>query len=132
MKKGLLIPAAALLICGEVAAQEVPAPPGSGTDGFQNAEQLYSYCRGSSVAGQEYCFAYIAAVADSVRAYQTWFKLHDVCLRAAVTHGALAETFASYFEKNPSLGRNQAASVVVLAMQEQFPCPVVKPSRTPR
>lgn len=93
-----------------------------GTAGFQSAEALYKNCTGNSVHGREYCFAYVAAVADSVRAYQAWLNLNDVCLQRSISHGSLIDTYTGYFERNPSLGPRQAASVVVLSMQGRFPC----------
>jgi len=105
----------------------------TGTDGFQSAEALYSYCKGSAVSGQEYCFAYIAAVADTVRAYQAWLNLSDVCLRQGVSQGALRDIFADYLGRNPGLGHNQAASVVVLALQDRFACkPAAAPTPPPQ
>lgn len=113
----------------------VQAQPAQGarakTDGFHTAQSLYENCKGSSVHGREYCFAYIAAVADSVRAYQAWLNLQDVCVQKTTSHGALADIFVAYVERNTALGQNQAASVVVLSMQERYPCTSKNPAAVP-
>jgi hypothetical protein len=91
--------------------------------GFQSAGDLLRKCRQSSSYGKSYCFAYLAAVADTARAYRVWLGRGDPCLPPALSQGALADLFETYLAENPSLTESQAASVIVASLQESFPCP---------
>ncbi|OYU73233.1 MAG: hypothetical protein CFE32_21490, partial [Alphaproteobacteria bacterium PA3] len=77
----------------------------------------------SSSYSRSFCFAYLAAVADSARSYRIWIGSGDPCLPAGLTLGKLADVFEAYLIANPSQTRAQAASVVVASLQEAFPCP---------
>lgn len=90
--------------------------------GFESAGDLLRKCRESSSFGRSYCFAYLAATADAARSYRVWLGSGDPCLPVGVTLGRLADIFDAYLIANPSLTSAQAASVVVAAMQEAFPC----------
>jgi hypothetical protein len=90
--------------------------------GFQSAGELLRKCRENSSFGRTYCFAYLAATADSVRAYQIWIGRGDPCLPSDLTLGRLADIFDAYLVANPSQTRAQAASVLVAALQDTFPC----------
>lgn len=114
-------PAALLLLAAPPAVAQSEAAEGP-VAGYQSAGALGQLCTDSSSYGQGYCFAYIAAVADAVRAYQAWLGLKDVCLPARVSQGRLRDVFVDYLTANPSLGGDQAASIIVLALQAQFPC----------
>lgn len=96
---------------------------GEVVSGFESAGELLRKCRESSSFGRSYCFAYLAATADAARSYRVWLGSGDPCLPAGVTLGRLADIFEAYLISNPSLTSAQAASVVVAALQESFPCP---------
>lgn len=100
----------------------IAAPPRIDTEAFQTGTALMGKCTGQSVHGLEYCFAYIAAVADTVRAYQVWLDLADVCLPAKLSQRQMSDIVVSYLTANPGQGKQQAASVVVLALAAKFPC----------
>ena len=95
--------------------------------GFESAGDLLRKCKESSSYSRSYCFAYLAAVADSARSYRIWIGSGDPCLPAGLSLGRLADTFEAYLINNPSLTKAQAASVVVASLQETFPCPVLPP-----
>ncbi|WP_296718866.1 Rap1a/Tai family immunity protein [Erythrobacter sp.] len=93
-------------------------------EGFESAGELLRKCRESSSFGRSYCFAYLAATADAARSYREWLGGGDPCLPRDLTLGQLADVFEAHLVANPSLTTAQAASVVVSALQETFPCPV--------
>lgn len=95
--------------------------------GFDSAGSLLRKCKEASSYSKNYCFAYLAAVADSARSYRIWIGSGDPCLPAGLTLGRLADTFEKYLIDNPSQTRAQAASVVVASLQEAFPCPAPAP-----
>ena len=114
------------LAAATAAAAAEPAPQqesgSAGTSGFQSAGQVLRKCRDESTFGKSYCFAYIAAVADSARAYQAWLGTNGMCLPNRTSQGTLVDVFDAYLVANPSLTQSQAASVIVTALQERFPC----------
>jgi hypothetical protein len=91
--------------------------------GFESAGNLLRKCKESSSYSRNFCYAYLAAVADSARSYRIWIGSGDPCLPAGLTMGRLADTFEAYLIQNPSLTRAQAASVIVASLQENYPCP---------
>lgn len=98
------------------------APPRAATGAFQTGNALMEKCTGPSVHGLEYCFAYIAAVADTVRAYQVWLDLADVCLPPKLSQRQMSDIVVNYLADKPGQGKQQAASVVVLALAAKYPC----------
>jgi hypothetical protein len=91
-------------------------------EGYQSAGDLLRKCRDESSYGRSYCYAYIAAVADSARAYQSWIGTNEPCLPKSTSQGALVDMFEDYLAAHPALTDAQAASVIVPAMQSAFPC----------
>lgn len=110
----------------EPAVSRSPAAPARAGNpdvaGFLSASALYQKCSGSSVHGQEYCYAYLAAVSDAGRAYQVWTNLRHLCLPAGTTQGELKDIFTDFLVQHPSRLRDQAASVIVVALQKKYPC----------
>lgn len=90
--------------------------------GFESAGAVLRRCRETSSYSRNYCFAYLAAVADAARSYRIWIGSGDPCLPANLTLGRIADTFEAYLVNNPSLTKAQAASVIVASLQENFPC----------
>jgi hypothetical protein len=118
----------------------VLAPPGAAlaqttqpeaVAGFESAGELLRKCRENSSFAKNFCFAYLAAVADSARAYRVWIGSGDPCLPSGLTMGKLADTFEAFLIANPSQTRAQAASVIVASLQDAFPCPVLAPAPAP-
>lgn len=108
-----------------LAAQSRGAVASDPVDGFESAGELLRKCRENSSFGRSYCFAYLAATADAARSYREWLGGGDPCLPRDLTLGQLADVFEAHLVANPSLTSAQAASVVVSALQEKFPCAVV-------
>jgi len=113
-----------LLVTNRAAAQ--PADEDA-VAGFESAGSLLRKCKESSSYSRNYCFAYLAAVADAARSYRIWIGSGDPCLPAGLPLGRLSDSFEKYLIDNPSLTRAQAASVVVASLQEAFPCPAPAP-----
>lgn len=90
--------------------------------GYLSAGSLLAKCRGSSVEGKSYCFAYIAAVADSARAYQAWLDSRDICLADGVQQSELVRAYENYMATHPASTSAQAASIVVLSLRDAYPC----------
>jgi hypothetical protein len=108
----------ASLLALALAAQ--PAPQPALTLGYLEARDLLARCTVSS--GQDYCFGYIAAVYDSIRAYESWLSLKEVCVPAGTPQGELKMAVVEHFRANPDSLTNSAASVVVIALAKRFPC----------
>jgi hypothetical protein len=119
---GLFVAALGVLPMSLAAQAESGARASDSVSGFQSAGELLRKCRENSSFGRTYCFAYLAATADAVRSYQVWIGRGDPCLPTDLTLGQLADALDAYLVANPSLTQAQAASVVVAALQETFPC----------
>lgn len=117
-----VLPLAAATAAAAVEPAQQQGGATAGTSGFQSAGQVLRKCRDESTFSKSYCFAYIAAVADSARAYQAWLGSDAMCLPNRTSQGTLVDVFDAYLAANPSLTQSQAASVIVTALQERFPC----------
>lgn len=119
------------MLAPAASAQTAEAGSGDAVSGFESAGQLLRKCRENSTYGRGYCFAYLAATADAARSYRVWLGSGDPCLPGDLTLGRLADVFEAYLIANPSLTEAQAASVVVAALQEGFPCAAAAPAPAP-
>jgi hypothetical protein len=93
--------------------------------GYASAGELADRCAEASPAGATYCFTYIAAVYDTVRAYEQWLHLREFCLPYNVPQSDLRRTFVEYLGAHLSDRTGQAASVVVAALKQRYPCEVL-------
>lgn len=108
-------------------AQNPPSPPARSTSaselGYLTAGELSDRC---SVVGApadiSYCFAYIAAVHDAMRAYEVWLGVKEFCAPVGVTQSELRRSFLTYVTAYPTNRSGQAASVIVVALKETYPC----------
>ncbi|WP_336966211.1 Rap1a/Tai family immunity protein [Sphingobium aquiterrae] len=99
------------------------APASSASDiGYLTAQQLSAKCRSSASAEVSYCFAYIAAVTDSARAYEIWLSAREFCLPAGIAQSEVRSAFMTYVSAYPSDSSGQAASVVINALKQTYPC----------
>lgn len=114
------------------AAPPAPAPAAPSTDiGFITARELAAKCSDGSAAGLSYCFAYIAAVHDTMRAYEIWLGQKEFCLPAGSSQGDIRRTFLTYLSAYPDQGSGQAASVVAVALKQTYICPSAPPAPSP-
>lgn len=106
---------------GAPSAAAQPANPLSNI-GYMNARQLAQRCSGSDPASSSYCFAYLAAVTDTVRAYEIWLGSREFCLPAGTSQAEIRRAFMTYVSAYPTQESGQAASVVVNALKNTYPC----------
>jgi hypothetical protein len=90
--------------------------------GFLSAAALRERCESTSAGLVSYCFAYVAGVHDTVQAYETWLRVREFCAPANSSQSDMRRAFISYLDRNPSAGAGEAASVIVLALKDQFAC----------
>lgn len=104
-------------------AAPAPARSSSASDiGYMNAQQLSAKCRSSASADISYCFAYIAAVTDAARAYEIWLNAREFCLPAGIAQSEVRSAFTTYVSAYPADSSGQAASVVINALKQTYPC----------
>ena len=118
--------------------QQAPAAPGPapsprpaaspgkssslGDIGYMNAAQLADRCQQSDAASSSYCFAYLAAVTDTARAYEIWLGSREFCLPAGIAQAEVRRAFLGYVSVYPAQTAGQAASVVVNSLKQTYPC----------
>lgn len=90
--------------------------------GFLSADSLRERCESTSAGLVSYCFAYITGVHDSVRAYETWLRFREFCPPFSSSQADMRRAFLAYLKNNPQAAAGEAASVVVLALKDQFSC----------
>lgn len=90
--------------------------------GYITAGQLGQRCSKNDIAATSYCFAYIAAVTDSARAYEIWLHAREFCLPARVAQSEVRRAFMTYLSAYPANAQGQAASVVINALKTTYPC----------
>jgi hypothetical protein len=89
---------------------------------FISARDLNERCNSNAAVTVSYCYAYVAAVYDTVRAYETWLRVREFCTPLRVSQSDLRKAFVEYLARNPAASAGEAASVVVVAFKEQFGC----------
>lgn len=109
----------------------LPAPSRVGSTGFLTAASLQSKCQDNSAAMVSACYAYIAGVHDTIRAYETWLNMREFCRPARVSQGELRRAFLEYLTANPRAASGEAASVVVIALRAKFACDAAGPAPQP-
>ena len=120
-------------VASELASTKTASPPastavapstsgGAGDLGYLTADQLVHRCRQTDSASSSYCFAYIAAVTDTARAYEIWLNAKEFCLPANISQSETRRAFITYLNVYPAQASGQAASVVVNALKQTYPC----------
>jgi len=90
--------------------------------GFLSAAALRDRCESKSAGLVSYCFAYVVGVHDTVQAYETWLRVREFCAPSVSSQSDMRRAFLSYLDKNPGAASGEAASVIVLALKDQFAC----------
>lgn len=90
---------------------------------YLSANELKAKCTTSDPANASYCFAYITGVYDTVVAYEAWLNLREFCVPYRTPQADLRRTFMQYMASNPDKAGGEAASVVVVALKQAYPCP---------
>jgi hypothetical protein len=123
-----------LLALTTAPAMPAPAAPPTIADpvrdmGYVSASTLAQRCEDGSAAGISYCFAYITGIHDAMRAYEAWLNLREFCVPPTTPQADLKRHFLAYLTAHPETRTGQAASVVVVALREAYPCAAVTPAR---
>lgn len=103
-------------------ARSATAPSTASDIGYLTASMLADRCKRADPSSSSYCFAYIAAVTDTVRAYEIWLDTREFCLPPNTSQAEIRRTFMTYINAYPNRAAGQAASVVVNALKETYPC----------
>jgi hypothetical protein len=90
------------------------------TPDYYSADQFKQDC--SDIGRIDGCFAFVSAVSDTSRAYQQWMNFREYCLPAGVMRGDLRDATLRYLDLHPREGDALAASVVILALKDRYPC----------
>lgn len=110
------------------AGQSVTADDGSaasGSDlsfGYMTAAKLAEQCAAQSGFAMTYCFAYLAGVRDTTRAYEVWLGQAEFCAPGTVTQIELRDVFNAFLAANPEYRSGQGASVTLAAFKSAYPC----------
>lgn len=108
-------------------AQPEAAAPASGPIGYFTAGKLADRCQEDSAYSMSYCFAYLAAVHDTARAYEVWLSEKEFCIPPAISQDDLRKTYLAHLAANPGHRLGQAGSVIIVALKEAYPCPPATP-----
>ncbi|HEX8217566.1 MAG TPA: Rap1a/Tai family immunity protein [Allosphingosinicella sp.] len=119
-----------IVTAGMAAASAATATPDLG---YILARDLVARCTAGTAFTADYCFGYIAAAHDTVRAYESWLNLRDICIPAGTPQSEIRDAVLAHLRDNPGDLDAQAASVVVVAMRSRFPCavPIAPPAPVP-
>ncbi len=101
--------------------------------GFIYGSELLRDCTAGFAESMARCEGYLVGVHDTVRAYEEWGGVREVCSPKRTTPAALRSTVVDYLQLRPDYLSGQAASVAVLALREKYPCsplPLTLPARS--
>jgi hypothetical protein len=116
------VPAAPVPPPAEAPSSESYQPSGRPSIGFLSAAALRERCEASAPSLVSYCFAYITGVHDTVQAYETWLRMREFCAPEVSAQADMRRAFLTYLNAHPNAASGEAASVIVLAFKDQFPC----------
>lgn len=107
------------------APETPPAPPSAQHRdiGYLTASQLALRCTDADPISISYCYGFLAAVHDSVRAYEAWLHVREFCAPERTSQSELRRAFLGHFDSHPADKNGQAASVVLAAFKQRFACP---------
>lgn len=88
-----------------------------------NANTLYEYCKSSDTARNLTCVSYILGASDSYASLtQAGAAPARVCMPEGSTRVQLRDVAVKYMEAHPEYRHFSAASQVILALMDAFPC----------
>jgi hypothetical protein len=108
-----------------VAAPQAPTPDKAvqpAPIGYLTAAELAARCNDNSAAATSYCFAFITGVHDTAQAYEQWLNQREFCAPKGVVQADLRRAFLAYLTAYPQYKEGEAASVVIVALKETYPC----------
>lgn len=87
---------------------------------------LYTMCKGTSFAFNNYCLGYISAIADMMLLHSSDDEqtrgMYGMCAVDPVTYGASKQVFINWADKHPELWSKPMELGVILALRETWPC----------
>lgn len=107
-----------------IASLTLLAAAGTGRLGFLTAGELADRCNDSAPTGITYCFAYVTAVYDTMRAYEIWLGEREFCVPGTISQSELRRKFVDYVAAHPDSRAGLAASGVAIALKEGYKCVV--------
>jgi hypothetical protein len=99
------------------AKQVQPAPVG-----YLTANDLALRCADPSPTATTYCFAFVTGVHDAAQAYELWLNQREFCTPRGTAQADLRRAFLTYLAAYPANRSGEAASVVIVALKETYPC----------
>ena len=99
---------------------------------FVNGNGLYDDCKSDKTDSlyhvkQSACLSYIQGIVDGVDLENNYHKSERYyCLPKNVTMGQIRDVVAQFLESNPAKRHLPAAILVVVSLEEVFPCPSSK------
>jgi hypothetical protein len=95
--------------------------------GYLYGSELLRDCTGGFSQSLARCEGYLVGVHDTVRAYEEWTGVREVCSPKKTTPANLRSTIVDYLSGRSDYLTGQAASVAVLALREKYPCTTPSP-----
>ena len=98
----------------------------TGMKGYFDGNNLYGDCKNESdTLAQGFCVGYVSGLVDLDLFYADMIEGYrpQYCLRNAVNPMQLKELVIQYLEANPEQRQYPAASNVIMALKNAFPCP---------
>ena len=95
----------------------------AGVRTFYTAGKILSYCESADVRKQDACTDYLAGISDATGQWVAWGDMSKrVCKPSGVNTRQLRKIYIKYANEHPENLHFAAASVVITAFTEAFPC----------
>jgi len=96
----------------------------TGSGPFHTGRTLLDWCAGEDNAETLLCMGYLAGVSDALEgiAYNAGWGTSGVCRPKGTTIGRLREALVQWTDEHPAQGNKAGSLVVIMALQETFPC----------
>jgi len=120
-----------LILTGLASVQANAAPS---MQGYFDGNRLYSDCKNESdTMAQGFCVGYVSGLVDLDLVYASMIEGYrpQYCLRSSVNPMQLKDLVIQYLEANPEQRQYPAASSVIMALKNAFPCPKQKEAEAP-
>jgi len=105
----------------------IAATPAHGQPMFMTGNELYTQCTSPD---ELVCSGFVMGVSDTIATYQSASAVRSViCLPKGVNTGHLIDAVVKYLGEKPEVRHYTAASSVIGAMLEAFPCRKVGETR---
>lgn len=95
----------------------------STVDGYRTGHELYPQC------SKTQCLDYVAGVMDANFLWAKMANTHSFCVPKPVNLGQINTVFIRYMNRHPSQRKLSGANILVLALEDAYPCPEPKRRR---